>query len=196
MSPGQGRSAGVSRALEIISSFYSGSIFSRREKCCFTSPCLVQKKIFFFIWVRGVKGYQASTYDTWRNKQPGEGTILWYEADKLCMARQNSGLKWLRTGWWLSVLLWPHRKDKPYCCSLHTLTGNVSQIAWVSHWDALDGLSPIHTGSGDNKCKRSVFLPHPNHPTRGWKLPSNQNFQNDQAWVWAPGHQRIKRLSV
>lgn len=45
VSLGQCRAAGVSRALEIRHSFYSGSISVGREKCCFTSECLVQKEI-------------------------------------------------------------------------------------------------------------------------------------------------------
>lgn len=68
---GQGRAVGTPRALEIISHFYSGSIFSGREKDCFTSYCLFPNNYLseWGHWLPGQHPWHLQTNQTARRRR-------------------------------------------------------------------------------------------------------------------------------
>lgn len=110
--------------------------------------------------------------------------MLWRQADQQHMARQNSGLRLRRTSQWPSAPFCPTkiRRITTPC------TPRFENVCFISsmkrHSDAIDGLFLFtQSGSGDNQCKRSVSLKHSDHQTSRPKLPSNQNFQNDQVYI-------------
>lgn len=123
--------------------------------------------------------------------------MFWYQADQQHMVRLSSGLKLLRTGQRPGVLSLPARRQVACHTPCTTWLENncftncmntVIEMLWLV-------FLLTQSGSGDNKCKRSAFPSHSNHPTSRSKSPNHQNFQNNHAWVWVPALKRRKRLS-